>query len=88
MRNKLAGFAVLMVVLAARRGDARSAKPTSNGRQYFVSLGDSYAVGFQSDVGHTTLNGPANQLVKLAAKPVTGSSSSTSAAAARRRRRC
>src|ERR1700733_16338028 len=63
MRSKIVGFAVL------GWGAARaSAKPAANGRQYFVSLGDSYSVGYQSDVGHTTLNGPASQLVKLAAK--------------------
>jgi lysophospholipase L1-like esterase len=80
MRSKLAGFAVLVVVLAfgaatasasaaaSAARPAASAKPVANGRQYFISLGDSYSVGYQSDVGHTTLNGPASQLVKLAAK--------------------
>jgi lysophospholipase L1-like esterase len=67
MRRKIAGFAVLVVVLALGAGTA-AAKQTHNPRQYFISLGDSYAVGYQSDVGHTTLNGPANQLVKLATK--------------------
>jgi GDSL-like Lipase/Acylhydrolase family len=67
MRRKVAGFAVLVVVLALGAATA-SAKQTRNARQYFISLGDSYAVGYQSNVGHTTLNGPANQLVKLARK--------------------
>lgn len=35
-------------------------------RQYFVSLGDSYAVGAQDSVGHSTHHGPADQLVPLA----------------------
>ena len=67
MRSKLVGFAVLVVVLALGAATA-SAKPAANGRQFFISLGDSYSVGYQSDVGHTTLNGPASQLVKLATK--------------------
>ena len=36
--------------------------------QYYLSMGDSYAVGYQATVRRTTLNGPANQLVPLAAK--------------------
>jgi lysophospholipase L1-like esterase len=67
MRNKVAGFAVLIAVLVLSAQTA-SARQAGNPKQYFISLGDSYAVGYQSDVGHTTLNGPANQLVKLAAK--------------------
>jgi lysophospholipase L1-like esterase len=34
--------------------------------QYFLSMGDSYSVGYQDSLGHTTLNGPANQLLPLA----------------------
>jgi lysophospholipase L1-like esterase len=70
MRHKVVGFVVLVVVLAigAFGAVSTSAKPAPHGREYFLSLGDSYAVGYQSDVGHTTLNGPANQLVKLARK--------------------
>jgi lysophospholipase L1-like esterase len=67
MRRNFAGFAVAVAVLALGAG-AASAKPASNGRQYFISLGDSYSVGYQSNVGRTTLNGPASQLVKLARK--------------------
>jgi lysophospholipase L1-like esterase len=69
MRSRIAGFAVLVVVLALGAATASaSARPAANARPYFISLGDSYAVGYQSDVGHTTLNGPASQLVKLAAR--------------------
>lgn len=67
MRKKIGGFAVLVVMLAMGAATA-SAKPVAQRSQYFISLGDSYSVGYQSDVGHTTLNGPASQLVKLAAK--------------------
>jgi hypothetical protein len=65
IRRNFAVLAAAAVVLALGAASA-SAKPTRNARQYFISLGDSYAVGYQSNVGHTTLNGPANQLVKLA----------------------
>jgi lysophospholipase L1-like esterase len=65
MRNRVAGFTVLVVVLALGAGTAY-ARPAGNPSEYFISLGDSYAVGYQSDVGHTTLHGPANQLVALA----------------------
>jgi len=71
MRRRIAGFAVLVVVLALGAATATataSAKPAPDARPYFISLGDSYSVGYQSDVGHTTLNGPASQLVKLAAR--------------------
>src|ERR1700759_1487325 len=67
MFRRVAVLAVAVVVLALGAASA-SAKPAPNGRQYFISLGDSYSVGYQSDVGHTTLNGPASQLVKLAAQ--------------------
>jgi lysophospholipase L1-like esterase len=61
--------ALVVAVLALGLGAATaSAKPTKRPRQYFISLGDSYAVGYQSDVKRTTLHGPANQLVKLAAR--------------------
>jgi lysophospholipase L1-like esterase len=66
MRRRIVGFVVLVVVLALGAVTSASAKPAPSGRQYFISLGDSYSVGYQSDVGHTTLNGPASQLVKLA----------------------
>ena len=37
-------------------------------KQYYLSLGDSYAVGYQGDVKKTTHNGFADQLVPLARK--------------------
>jgi lysophospholipase L1-like esterase len=37
-------------------------------KQFYLSLGDSYAVGYQGDVKHTTHNGFADQLVPLARK--------------------
>lgn len=36
--------------------------------QYFLSMGDSYAVGYQDSLRHTTHNGPADQLLPLARK--------------------
>lgn len=36
--------------------------------QYFLALGDSYTVGYQDSLKHTTHNGPAGQLVPLARK--------------------
>jgi lysophospholipase L1-like esterase len=62
--------AVLAVALAlgAATAATASAKQARSPRQYFVSLGDSYSVGYQSNLGRTTLNGPASQLVKLAAR--------------------
>jgi len=60
---------VLTIVLAlaaapAAQAAARSAPQT----QYYLSLGDSYAVGYQAPVMRPTRNGPANQLVALAAR--------------------
>ena len=55
-----------LAVLALAVPAAANAKPPA--RQYYISLGDSYAVGYQGNIGRTTLHGPANQLVKLAAQ--------------------
>jgi lysophospholipase L1-like esterase len=44
---------------------AHAAKPRT---EYFVALGDSYTVGYQDALGHTTKHGPADQLVPLARK--------------------
>jgi lysophospholipase L1-like esterase len=70
MRRKVVGFVGLLAVLAfgatASASARPPAKPGPSGPQYFISLGDSYSVGYQSDVGRTTLNGPASQLVTLA----------------------
>jgi lysophospholipase L1-like esterase len=55
----LAAIASLVIVPAAHA----AAKPT---KQFYVSLGDSYAVGYQGDVKKTTHNGFADQLVPLA----------------------
>jgi lysophospholipase L1-like esterase len=54
----LALLAVFVLVPAAH-----AAAPK---RQYLVALGDSYTVGYQDALGHTTKNGPADQLVPLA----------------------
>lgn len=58
----LSGLVLLAVAPVAHAADK---KPTT---QFFVALGDSYTVGYQDAVGHTTLNGPADQLVPLARK--------------------
>lgn len=39
-----------------------------HGQRYLLALGDSYAVGYQAPIDRTTLHGPANQLVALAAR--------------------
>lgn len=54
-----------LFALGAASAQPAAAKPRA---QYFLSLGDSYSVGYQGNIKRTTLNGPANQLVKLAAK--------------------
>jgi lysophospholipase L1-like esterase len=58
---RAAGLAVLALIVLAPA--AQAAKP-----RYFLSLGDSYAVGYQDSLGHTTNHGPADQLVPLARK--------------------
>lgn len=62
MRRAIWAVAALTALAAV---PAAAAKAPA--KQYFISLGDSYSVGYQASVGHTTLHGPANQLVKLAA---------------------
>jgi lysophospholipase L1-like esterase len=57
--------ASLVVVPAASARDAQAGK---SGKQFYLSLGDSYAVGYQGDVKKTTHNGFADQLVPLARK--------------------
>lgn len=58
------GLAVLILAALAPAANASSKPP----RQYFLSLGDSYAVGYQDSLGRTTHHGPADQLVRLARK--------------------
>jgi lysophospholipase L1-like esterase len=62
IRAVLAALAVSLVVVPAAHA---AGKP---GRQFYLSLGDSYAVGYQGDVKKTTHNGFADQLVPLARK--------------------
>lgn len=57
----LLGLLVLLTLVPA----AQAATPKS---QYFIALGDSYAVGYQDSLKRTTHNGPADQLVPLARK--------------------
>ena len=57
-------LAATMAFAAVSAGAAHAA--TRHSRQYFISLGDSYSVGYQGNIKRTTLNGPASQLVKLA----------------------
>ena len=60
VRVLLAVAAVLLVVVPAAQAAQK--------KQYYVSLGDSYAVGYQGDVKRPTHNGFADQLVPLAKK--------------------
>jgi lysophospholipase L1-like esterase len=61
LRVSLLGLLALLALVPA----ADAAKPKA---QYFVALGDSYTVGYQDSLGHTTHDGPADQLVPLARK--------------------
>src|SRR5450756_17116 len=70
----LAGALVLLAVGVSACSLLSATKPKARANQYYVSLGDSYAVGYQptgadvgQTVGHTTTNGFAYQLPKLAA---------------------
>jgi lysophospholipase L1-like esterase len=60
IRLALAALAALFVAVPA----AHAVAP----KQFYLSLGDSYAVGYQGDVKKTTHNGFADQLVPLAKK--------------------
>ena len=60
VRALLAAVLVSLVVVPAAHAAAK--------KQYYVSLGDSYAVGYQGNVKATTHNGFADQLVPLARK--------------------
>jgi lysophospholipase L1-like esterase len=59
---------VLLLALLALFAFAPAAHAAKPKAQYFVALGDSYTVGYQDALGHTTHNGPADQLVPLARK--------------------
>jgi hypothetical protein len=59
-RAALAAVAVSLVVVPTAHA---AGKP---GKQFYLSLGDSYAVGYQGDVKKTTHNGFADQLLPLA----------------------
>ena len=61
LRASLLGLLALFAIAPA----AHAATPKTD---YFVALGDSYTVGYQDALGHTTHNGPADQLVPLARK--------------------
>jgi lysophospholipase L1-like esterase len=67
MSRPLRTAALSLFVLLAVAPVAQAAKKTPTS-QFFVALGDSYTVGYQDAVGHTTHNGPADQLVPLARK--------------------
>jgi lysophospholipase L1-like esterase len=57
-------LAALVALFVAAPAAAHAAAP----KQFYLSLGDSYAVGYQGDVKKTTHNGFADQLVPLARK--------------------
>jgi lysophospholipase L1-like esterase len=59
VRVALAAVAVSLVAVPAAHAASK---------QFYLSLGDSYAVGYQADVKSTTHNGFADQLVPLARK--------------------
>lgn len=61
---RFVGLAALALVAIAPAAHAAN-KPVT---QYFLSMGDSYAVGYQDSLGHTTHDGPADQLLPLARK--------------------
>lgn len=61
-----AALSLTVLALIALVPAAQAAKPRAS--QYFLSLGDSYSVGYQDSLGHTTHNGPADQLLPLARK--------------------
>jgi hypothetical protein len=61
-------LALLAAAPAANAAASSASKAKAPKTQYYLSMGDSYAVGYQATVKKTTLNGPANQLVPLAAK--------------------
>ncbi|MGH2872862.1 MAG: SGNH/GDSL hydrolase family protein [Solirubrobacteraceae bacterium] len=61
-------IATTAVLAAAGVPSTAAAAPTTGAPQYLLALGDSYAVGYQANVGHTTRNGPASQLVGIAAR--------------------
>jgi lysophospholipase L1-like esterase len=65
-RLLLAGL--LVVLVAAAAAQPAGAKAPKRQTEFYVALGDSYAVGYQDSVKHTTRNGYVNQLVPLAAK--------------------
>ncbi len=60
IRVLLAVAAVSLVAVPAAHSAAK--------KQFYLSLGDSYAVGYQDSLKHTTHNGFADQLVPLARK--------------------
>jgi lysophospholipase L1-like esterase len=70
----LVGALVSLAVGVSACSSSSATKPKAPVNQYYVSLGDSYAAGYQptgagvgQTVGHTTTNGFAYQLPKLAA---------------------
>ncbi|HEY2603711.1 MAG TPA: SGNH/GDSL hydrolase family protein [Thermoleophilaceae bacterium] len=65
-RRILALLVAAAALLVAPAAQAHAAHTGKAAKQYYLSLGDSYAVGYQGDVKKTTLNGFANQLVPLA----------------------
>jgi lysophospholipase L1-like esterase len=65
-RFRLLVLTILAALAAAPAAQASGRSAPRN--QYYLSLGDSYAVGYQAPVMRPTRNGPANQLVGLAAK--------------------
>jgi lysophospholipase L1-like esterase len=67
IRALVVSVLVLMVAVPVAQA-AHQAKPKPQS-QLFLSLGDSYSVGYQNgSVNRTTTHGPANQLLPLAAK--------------------
>jgi lysophospholipase L1-like esterase len=64
----LLAMSLLVLLAAAPAAQAANHAKPQREAQFFLSLGDSYAVGFQNDINEPTTNAPANQLVPLAAK--------------------
>src|SRR5450755_3233510 len=67
-RTLAVGLLIVLAAAQAAQAATRSKPKPQPKAQFYLSLGDSYAVGYQGDVKRTTHNGYADQLVRLAAK--------------------
>jgi len=61
----LLAMSLLVLLAAAPAAQAANHAKPQREAQFFLSLGDSYAVGFQNDVNEPTTNGPAKGSRKI-----------------------